>query len=56
MDTTRKRADSTFKYALYFKLLRSKIKEYKVELRYIYNMDKKGFLIRVILKIKRIFS
>ena len=56
MDTNRKRADSAFKYLLYFKLLRRKIKQYKVDPRHIYNMDKKGFLISILLRIKWIFS
>ena len=55
MDVARKRADSAFKYTLYFKLLKKKIKEYKINLQLIYNINKKGFLIRVLLKIKRIF-
>ena len=55
MDIARKRANSAFKYTLYFKLLKRKIEEYKINPQLIYNMDKKGFLIRVLLKIKRIF-
>ena len=56
MDVVRKRADSTFKYTLYFKLLKRKIKEYKINPQLIYNIDKKGFLIKVLLKMKKIFS
>jgi hypothetical protein len=56
IDVTRKRADSAFKYSLYFKLLGDKIKEYNIEPRNIYNMDEKGFLIGVLSKMKRVFS
>ena len=56
MDTNRKRADSAFKYSLYFELLQRKIEQYKVDPRHIYNMDEKGFLIGILLRIKRIFS
>ena len=31
------------------------MEEYKINLQLIYNIDKKGFLIKVLLKIKRIF-
>ena len=56
LDYNRSRADSVFKYILYFKLLRKKIEQYRVEPQYIYNIDKKGFLVGILLKIKRIFS
>ena len=56
MDTNRKKADSAFKYSLYFKLLRRKIKQYNVDPRHTYNMDEKGFLINILLRIKRIFT
>jgi len=56
IDINRKRANSAFKYLLYFKLLRRKIKQYKVDPQHIYNMDEKGFLIGILLRIKRIFS
>ena len=55
MDIVRKRADSAFKYTLYFKLLKRKMEEYKINLQLIYNIDEKGFLIRVLSKIKKIF-
>ena len=55
LDHNHSRADSVFKYILYFKLLREKIEQYKVEPQYIYNIDKKGFLVKILLKIKRIF-
>ena len=56
LDRNRSRADSAFKYLLYFELLRKKIEQYKVEPRYIYNMDEKGFLVGILSKIKRVFS
>jgi hypothetical protein len=56
MDNCRKRADSAFKYSLYFDLLEHKIKQYNVQQQLIYNMDEKGFLIGILSKQKRIFS
>ena len=43
-------------YTLYFKLLAKKITQYKVKLEDTYNMDKKGFLLGQLLKVKRVFS
>ena len=40
---------------LYFKLLKRKMEEYKINPQLIYNMDEKGFLIKILLKMKRIF-
>ena len=56
LDYERTRADSAFKYTLYFELLSRKLEEYGIEPRHIYNMDEKGFLIGVLSKMKRIFS
>jgi hypothetical protein len=56
INSSHKRADSAYKYALYFELMARKIKEYGIEPRDMYNMDKKGFLIGVLSKGKRIFS
>jgi hypothetical protein len=56
IDVNRKRADSAFKYTLYFELLRRKIDEYKIDACHMYNMDEKGFLIGVLSKMKRVFS
>ena len=56
MDASRKRADSTLYYSLYFNILERKIKEYKIQEEDIYNIDKKGFLIGILLKGKRVFS
>jgi hypothetical protein len=56
MDRLRHKADSQSKYSLYFKLLRSKLSQYNIEPRYIYNMDKKGFLLGILTQSKQIFS
>jgi hypothetical protein len=56
MDLNRKRADLVYKYARYFDLLARKMDQYKVEAENIYNMDEKGFLIRMLSKGLRIFS
>ncbi|KAF2174500.1 DDE-domain-containing protein [Zopfia rhizophila CBS 207.26] len=56
MEKERKGADSAFKYALYFELLKRKLEEYKIQPQLIYNMDEKGFLIGKLLKMKRIFT
>ncbi|KAI1672200.1 hypothetical protein L13192_03059 [Pyrenophora tritici-repentis] len=56
MDRNRHKADSEAKYSLYFKLLHDKMKEYNVEPSHIFNIDKKGFLIRVTRRSKRVFN
>lgn len=56
IDHNRFKADSAFKYSLYFKLLEQKIEQYEIEPRHMYNMDEKGFLIGVLSKTKRVFS
>jgi hypothetical protein len=56
MDRNCHAADQGGKYELYFKLLHSKIQEYNIDARHIYNMDEKGFLIGIIAKSKRVFS
>ena len=56
IDTQRNRADSAFKYSLYFELMRRKIDQYNVDPRHIYNMDEKGFLIGILARMKRVFS
>lgn len=48
IDASRHKADSAFKYSLYFELLRQKIEEYGIDSRHIYNMDEKGFLICIL--------
>ncbi|KAF1969762.1 hypothetical protein BU23DRAFT_475999, partial [Bimuria novae-zelandiae CBS 107.79] len=44
------------KYSLYFNFLRNKIKEYNIKSCYTYNIDKKGCLISIISRLKRVFS
>ena len=56
LDHNRSRADSAFKYKLYFELMKRKIQQYNIEPRLQYNMDEKGFLIGVLSKMKRVFS
>jgi hypothetical protein len=56
MDRNRHQADSGFKYKLYFDLLHHKMEEYDVKPRNTYNMDKKGFLIGVASRSKRVFT
>jgi hypothetical protein len=56
INSSRKKADSAYKYALYFELMARKIEEYGIEPSDMYNMDEKGFLIGVLSKAKRIFS
>ena len=56
IDATRYRADSKEKYEAYFKLLHSKLTQYNLEPRHIYNMDEKGFMIGVLSRSKRVFS
>ena len=56
IDSQRKRADSAYKYSLYFELMAKKLKEYDIRPEDMYNMDEKGFLIGVLSKGKRIFS
>jgi hypothetical protein len=56
IDNKRHKADSGSKYSLYFDLLREKFEQYRVEARYIYNMDEKGFMLGVVSRSKRIFS
>jgi hypothetical protein len=56
MDCNRVKADNRDSYHHYFKLLHAKIQQYNVEPQHIYNMDKKGFLIGITSKQKRVFS
>ncbi|KAF1925384.1 uncharacterized protein M421DRAFT_69992, partial [Didymella exigua CBS 183.55] len=43
-------------FRLYFNLLHSTIKQHLIQLENTYNIDKKGFIIRVISKGVRIFN
>jgi hypothetical protein len=56
IDRNRHQADCKTKYRLYFDLLHSKMREYNILPRHTYNMDEKGFLIRLIGRTLRIFS
>ena len=56
IDSKQKKADSALYYSMYFKLLSRKLKEYNLQLQNIYNIDKKGFLISFLKKIKRVFN
>jgi hypothetical protein len=56
MDYVRHQADLEAKYKLYFDLLHGKTEEYEVLPENTYNMDEKGFMIRVTGRSKRIFS
>jgi hypothetical protein len=56
MDNSRHKANSGKKYSLYFNLLREKINQYHVEPRHIYNIDKKGFMLGAVGRLKMIFS
>jgi hypothetical protein len=56
LDAARSKADSAYRYALYFKQLEENIEKYKIEPWLTYNMDEKGFLMGVLSKQKRIFS
>jgi hypothetical protein len=49
-------ADSQSRYTLYFELLRSKLSQYDIEPRNIYNIDEKGFMLGVHTRSKRLFS
>jgi hypothetical protein len=55
-DPQRKKADSAYKYALYFALIGRKIEQYKLSPEQIYNMDEKGFMLGVTPKRQTIFT
>ena len=56
METSRHKADSAARYRQYFGLLHQKIAQYSIEPAHTYNIDKKGFAIRVTGRSKRIFN
>lgn len=56
IDANRYNANLYTKYNLYFNLLERKITEYKINSYYIYNIDEKGFIIRVTTRTKYVFS
>ncbi|KAL3707621.1 hypothetical protein TMatcc_005602 [Talaromyces marneffei ATCC 18224] len=45
LDSDRKKADSAYKYTLYFELIGRKIEQYNLTSDQIYNMDEKGFML-----------
>jgi hypothetical protein len=56
MDSTCHKANSYFKYKLYFELLHGKMDEHEIQPHNSYNMDEKGFMIGVIGNSKRVFT
>jgi hypothetical protein len=56
MEAGRHHANSNEKYRTYFKLPHSKIAKYNVLPKNTYNIDKKGFAVRVTRKTKRIYN
>ena len=56
INITYKRADNPYQYKLFYKLLKEKIKKYKIKVYNIYNIDKKGFFIGILNKSKRIYT
>ncbi|KAF2025836.1 hypothetical protein EK21DRAFT_103688 [Setomelanomma holmii] len=56
MDAVRHKADSGLKYMLYYNLLHPKMSQYEILPCNSYNMDKKGFMIGVTTRSKRVFS
>ncbi|KAF1837645.1 hypothetical protein BDW02DRAFT_490954 [Decorospora gaudefroyi] len=56
IDRDRQQANTKEAYRLYFDILNSKIKLYKIKARHSYNMDKKGFFVGKTTKRKRVFS
>ena len=55
IDLERHKADSESSYRQYFTVLKQKIDQYNIQPYNCYNMDEKGFLIRQLYKVKRIF-
>jgi hypothetical protein len=56
IDRSHHQANSHLKYSLYFELLRSKISQYDIEPCNMYNMDKKGCMLGILTRSKRVFS
>jgi hypothetical protein len=56
IDSTRHKANSYFKYKLYFKLMHGKIDKHKIQPQNSYNIDEKGIIIGVIGNSKRVFT
>jgi hypothetical protein len=56
IDRERHKADSPFKYKLYFELLHSKMQEHGIDVENTYNMDEQGFHVGVAKRGKGVFS
>jgi hypothetical protein len=56
MDRSRHNADFGLRYKRYYDELYYKISHYKIEMRHIYNMDEKGFMIGHMGRQKRVFN
>jgi hypothetical protein len=56
LDSDRKKANSAYKYKLYFEFIGRKIEQYNLTPDQIYNMDEKGFMLGVSTKEQRIFT
>ncbi|KAH7563685.1 hypothetical protein BM1_00732 [Bipolaris maydis] len=56
IDRDRHKADNITLYRRYFRLLHDKLDQYDIQPHDIYNMDEKGFLLRVNCRSKRVFS
>ena len=56
MEGNRHNTDNGERYKLYFGLLSRKVKEFDILPENTYNMDKKGFMIGVVGKTKRVFN
>lgn len=56
IDRKRFNADSKVRYAAYFDLLHTKMREYEIDERNTYNVDEKGFFVGIASRSKRVFS
>jgi hypothetical protein len=56
IDRDRFKADTEDSYCTYFDLLHTKMRQYDVDAKNVYNMDEKGFLIGKTSRSKRVFS
>jgi hypothetical protein len=55
IDLARHKTDSKASYSRYFTIVRQKMEQYSIQPQNCYNMDKKGFLIGHLRKVRRIF-
>ena len=56
MDRDRHQADSGMKYHAYFTFWHAKMRQYDIEPGNMYNIDEKGFMLRVTSRSKRVFT